>query len=263
MNNDPFKAYGIQHLSPSTCNLFIGSPAAFVLDKCLKRKGRVGAAAHRGTAVECGVVHGLETGASDEECIQVAKDEFWRLTVLSADPALDKEALAVPEMVKVGLAELRGYGKPTATQGKIEHRFESIAVPFIGYFDVEWSNHNILVDLKTTHALPSKISTNHARQVSLYAIARGCEASAKLAERSSNEIDPRVTYITPKKSATYRVENVSEHVKSLERIGLAIQRFLSLSEDPMELAKYVMPDVESFYFKDTMTRQAVFEIWGV
>jgi len=251
MTNDPFSAYGIQHLSPSTCNLFVASQAAFVLGKCMKKRSFVGAAAHRGTAVEKGVVYGLETGATDEECVRVAKDEFWRLMVLSSDPAADKEEAAVPEMVKIGLAELRGYGKPTSTQGKIEHRFDSIAVPFIGYYDVEWANHNILVDLKTTHALPSKISTNHARQVSLYAVARG------------NEIDPRVAYITPKKSATYRVDNVSEHVKALERIGLAIQRFLSISNDPMELAKHVMPDVDSFYFRDPMTRQAVFEIWGV
>ena len=169
MVNDPFAAYGIQHLSPSTCNLFIGSQAAFVLDKCLKKKGAVGAAAHRGTAVEKGVVYGLETGVLDDECIKVAKDEFWRLMVLSSDPAAEKEEAAVPEMVKQGLKELRGYGPPTSTQGKIEHRFDGIAVPFIGFYDVEWANHNILVDLKTTHALPSKISTNHARQVSLYA----------------------------------------------------------------------------------------------
>lgn len=262
MTNNPFSAYGIAHLSPSTCNLFIGSQAAFVLDKCLKRKGQVGAAAHRGTSVEKGVVYGLETGVSDEECIRVANDEFWRLTALSSDPAREKEAAAVPEMVKIGLKELRGYGKPTSTQGKIEYHFDSIAVPFIGFYDVEWSNHNILVDLKTTHALPSKISTNHARQVALYAAALAGPRSGADAS-SGNAIDPRVTYITPKKSATYRVENVSEHVASLERIGLAIQRFLSISTDPAELAKHVMPDVESFYFKDPMVRQAVFEIWGV
>ena len=210
--------------SPSTCNLFVGSQAAFVLDKCLKRKGAVGAAAHRGTSVEKGIVYGLETGVDDTECIQVAKDEFWRLTALSGDPAREKEEAAVPEMVKQGLKELRPYGKPTSTQGKIEYRFDAIAVPFIGYYDVEWKNHNILVDIKTTHALPSKISTNHARQVALYTAAMG------------HENDPRVTYITPKKSATYRVENILEHVASLERIGLAIQRFLSISQDPMELA---------------------------
>ena len=249
--NNPFTAYGIEHLSPSTCNLFTASPAMFVLNKCMKKSNKVGAAAHRGTAVETGVVHGLMTGAPDSECIQIANEQFWNLTALTDDPAREKEKAAVPEMVKIGLAELRPYGTPSSTQGKIEYRFDSIAVPFIGFYDVEWDNHHILVDLKTTHALPSKISTNHARQVALYVAARG------------NESDPRVAYITPKKSATYRVENVSEHVKALERIGLAIQRFLSISEDPMELAKHVMPDVDSFYFKDPATRQSVFEVWGM
>ena len=249
--NNPFTSYGIEHLSVSTCNLYTSSPAAFVLFKCLKKVNSVGAAAHRGTAVESGIAHGLTTGASDAECIEVAKKEFFRLSALSGDPSREKEEAAVPLMVVEGLKELRGYGKPTETQGKIEYRTDEIAVPFIGFFDFRWSNHHVLVDLKTTHALPSKISTNHARQVALYVTALG------------NEDDARVTYVTSKKSATYRVENISEHVKALERVGLAIQRFLSITDDPEELAKFVMPETDSFYFKDPMTRQAVFETWGV
>lgn len=251
MKNNPFSAHGIEHLSPSTCNLFTASPAMFVMDKCLKKKGQVGCAAYRGTSVEKGIAHGLETGASESECIKVAEEEFWRLSALSNDPSRQKEKEAVPEMVKIGLKELMPYGQPTSSQGKIEYWFESISVPFIGFYDFEWSNHNILIDLKTTHALPSKISTNHARQVALYTAARG------------NENDPRLTYVTTKKCATYRLENVSEHVKALERIGLAIQRFLSVSEDPMELASMVVPEVDSFYFKDAMVRQSVYEIWGI
>ena len=251
MKNNPFTAHGIEHLSPSTCNLFTASPAMFVLNKCLKRGGQVGSAAHRGSSVEKGIEHGLVTGAPVDECIKVAEEQFFRLSALSGDPAREKEREAVPEMVKIGLKELMPYGKPTSWQGKIEYQFETLAVPFIGYYDFEWANHNILIDLKTTHALPSKISTNHARQVALYIAARG------------NENDPRLTYVTTKKCATYRLENVSEHVKGLERIGLAIQRFLSVSEDPMELASMVMPEVDSFYFKDPMVRQAAFEIWGL
>jgi hypothetical protein len=72
-----------------------------------------------------------------------------------------------------------------------------------------------------------------------------------------------VTYITSKKRATYALENAREHVAALGKIGLTIQKFLSLSEDPMELASFVVPDVESFYFDDPMTRQTVFEIWGI
>jgi len=250
-SNNPFTSFGIEHLSPSTCNLFIGSQAAFVLFKLLKKPNLVGAAAHRGTAVEAGIAHGLTTGATDAECVDVAKREFFRLTALSSDPARDKEEAAVPEMVKIGLAELRPYGPPTSTQGEINYRFDEIAVPYFGYYDFEWSNHNILIDLKTSHALTSKVSTNHARQVALYVAALG------------NKHDGRISYVTPKKSATYKVENIPEHLEALKRTGIAIQNFLSVSDDPMELASMVVPDVDSFYFKDAATRQAVYEVWKV
>jgi hypothetical protein len=248
---NPFAAYNIEHLSPSACNTFIGSPAAFVLERLMKRKSAVGAAAHRGTSVEEGVVYGLVNGSSDDECVKVAKDTFNRLTAMSGDPRIDKEQDAVPEMVRQGLKELRPYGAPTSTQGRVEWKIEGLAVPMIGFYDCAWENHGILTDLKTTHALPSKIKVNHARQVALYAACLG------------NNIDARLTYVTPKKVATYKLENVPEHVRALERIAFTIQRFLSLSEDPAELASYVVPDTESFYFSDPLARQAVYEVWGL
>ena len=72
-----------------------------------------------------------------------------------------------------------------------------------------------------------------------------------------------MTYVTPKKSATYVVDQVDDHLLAIKRIGMTIQRFLSLSTDPEELASYVVPDTSSFYFNDDEARQAAFEIWGV
>ena len=63
LNMNPFAKYGIEHLSPSQCNLFVASPAMYVMERCLKLRSPVGAAAHRGTAVEAGVVHDLCNGA--------------------------------------------------------------------------------------------------------------------------------------------------------------------------------------------------------
>ena len=248
--NNPFTPFGIEHLSPSTCNLFESSPAAFVLKKLFKKGGNVGAAAHRGTAVESGIAHGLRYSATDEDAVQIAKDEFWKLMALNNDPRRDKESDAIADFVKTGLKELRPYGAPVATQGKITFIFDEIAVPFTGYFDFVFSG-DILIDLKTTHALPSKISTKHARQVALYVEATGSTS------------DGRITYVTPKKSATYKLENIAEHVQALKRIGLTIQRFLSLSTDPEELSSFVVPDTDSFYFNDPADRQACWEIWGV
>jgi hypothetical protein len=151
----------------------------------------------------------------------------------------------------MGLRELRGYGTPSSAQGSVSLDIEGLLVPMIGYYDFEWEQHGMLTDLKTTHALPSKISQPHARQVALYRAARGDNLSA------------RVSYITSKKQARYALENAREHVEALGKIGLTIQRFLALSDDPMELASFVVPDTDSFYFNDPISRQQAFEIWGI
>ena len=248
--NDPFAVHGIEHLSPSTANLFEASPAAFVLNKVLKRPGKVGSAAYRGTAVEAGLTHGLCYGVSPKECVEVAEKEFFRLNALSTDPRGEKEKAAIPDFVKSGLAELLPYGKPSSTQIKIEKRFDEIAVPFIGFYDFLFKD-KIVVDLKTTWALPNKISTKHARQLALYV------------SSIEGATEGRVTYVTPKKSATYVVDEIPAHLEALKRIGMTIQKFLSISSDPMELASHVVPDVSSFYFNDDEARQTAFEIWGI
>jgi len=248
---NPFEKYDIEHLSPSSCNLFTASPAAFVMQKVLGKRSSVGAAAHRGTAVEAGIAFALNSNGDVNGAIDVTKTEFNRLTSLSTDPRQDKEAAALADMVIVGYKELAGYGKPSSMQGKIEYKVEGLAVPMIGFYDFEWEHHGVLVDLKTTHALPSKISTNHARQVALYVASRG------------DNLDARITYVTSKKSATYQLENKREHVEALGRIALTIQRFLSITDDPYELASLIVPDVDSFYFGDTTSRQQAFDIWGL
>jgi hypothetical protein len=248
----PFEKYGIEHLSPSSCNTFSSSPAAFILQKCMKKTNTVGAAAHRGTSAETGIAYGLlNPDASVEECITKAREHFSELTALRFDSNTDKERDALAAFVKNGLKELRPYGIPTSLQGHVSHEVEGLDVPLIGYYDFEWADKKVLIDLKTTHRLPSKISLPHARQVSLYKATRGVDLSA------------RITYTTPAKVATYELENYREHLDALERICLTIQKFLSISEDPLELASYVVPDVDSFYFNDPATRQEVFEVWGV
>jgi len=248
---NPFEKFEIEHLSPSSCNLFVASPAAFVMQKVLGKRSSVGAAAHRGTAVESGIAFALNSNGDVHGAIDVAKKEFDRLTSLSTDPRQDKEASSLADMVIIGYKELAGYGKPSSMQGKIEYKVDGLLVPMIGFYDFEWEQHGVLVDLKTTHALPSKISTNHARQVALYVAARG------------DNLDARITYVTSKKSATYELENKREHVDALGRIALTIQRFLSITDDPYELASLIAPDVDSFYFGDQQSRQQAFDIWGL
>lgn len=249
--NNPFYPHNIRHLSPSSCALWVAQPAAWVLRYLLKRDYGVGAAAHRGTAVESGVVHGLMTGETEPGCTAVAVREFDRLTALGGDSRREKERDGIAGMVGVGLKELLPYGQPAATQRQVHLEVDGLAVPFTGYLDLEYRTQGgIIIDLKTLHALPSSIRTAHARQVAFYLAA------------TSDNYEGRVTYVTSKKAATYTVENPRKHFAAMVAIAHTIQRFVALSRDPMELAMLVAPDTDSFYWSDPMTRRAAEEVWG-
>lgn len=241
----------IERHSPSSLNLFCASPAMFVLERILGKRQPVGAPAHRGSAVEAGISAGLtDPDKVVDDCVALAEAEFDRLSALSSDPRREKYRETIRDMVIQGLGELRPYGRPSSTQGFVEWRPEGLRYPIVGYWDFEFANHGIVVDLKTTEALPSQIKIPHARQVALYA------------SRSGN-LDARLSYVTPKKRATYGLENVREHLNALHKIALSVENFLTLSDDPEFFVRITSPDLESFYWSTPQARQAAFETWGV
>jgi hypothetical protein len=239
----------IKHHSPSSLNLFCASPAMYVLEKVIGVRQTVGAPAHRGIAVEEGVTLGLlKPGTPLEECVSAAQKKYDTVSALSGDARRQDYRASIPAMVERALSELRPYGVPSRTQGFIEWKPDGLNLPIVGYFDYEWSQHGIIVDLKTTEKLPSQNKVPHARQVSLYA--------------SSDNMDGRLTYVTPKKSATYRVENIREHRNALHQIALRVEKFLSLSDDPEFFKSIIVPDLES-YFWHGPNRDIAFQHWGI
>jgi hypothetical protein len=235
--------------SPSSLNLFSSCLSLFVLEKILGKRQPVGPAAHRGTAVEDGVAHGLDNpDAPLEECTAIAERKFRELSALSPDPRKEKIESEIGAMVEIALKDLRPYGKPSSKQGFIEWRPEGLTYPIVGYYDFMFEEHGIVVDLKTTGALPSQIKPNHARQVSLY---------------TGGNLEGRLAYVTPKKSAVYGLENVAEHRNALHKMALACERFLALSDDPEFFVSITSPDLESFYFNTPEARAAAWQTWGV
>jgi hypothetical protein len=243
--------HGLKHLSASTLNLFQNAPGLFILEKLMGRRQPVGAAAHRGTSAEVGIMHGLNNPeAAIEECAEIAVKEFDRLTALSGDPKREHERKAVPGIVAQGIAELRPYGKPSHYQHEVLWEHPDLPLPMKGYIDFMWEEAGIILDLKTTLRIPSEISEGHARQVAGYGYAM------------SNNLDLRITYASDKKAVTYTLENAADHVNAMVKIAQALERFLSISDDPKELAKYIAPSFDSFYWNDPGARQAGFEVWG-
>lgn len=236
--------------SPSSLNLFAASPAMFTLEKILGVRQPVGAPAHRGTAVEAGVTMGLmDPTASLEACTEEAFKKYDAITALSGDRRREEYRETIPDMVKSALDELRPYGVPSHTQGFVEWRPAGLQFPIVGYFDFHWADHNITTDLKTTEKMPSAVKVPHARQVSLYV--------------TSNNADPRVTYITPKKRITYKIDNIDAHRNALHQMALRCEAFLALSEDPEFFKQITVPDLESFYWTGPPARQLAFEHWKI
>ena len=238
----------IQRHSPSSLNLFCANREMYVLEKIIGRRQPVGAPAYRGTAVEDGVTAGLlDPSKSLDECASVALAKYDQITALSGDRRREEYRDTISAMVASALEELRPYGIPSHCQGFIEWKPEGLQYPIVGYYDYHWEQHNITTDLKTTEKLPSSVKIPHARQVALYV--------------TTNNADARATYVTPKKRATYRIENVDSHRQALHQIALRCEAFLALSDDPQFFVNITAPDFESFYWGGP-ARQIGFETWG-
>lgn len=254
-----FERHGIEHLSPSSINSWINAPSLWVLEKLLKHRSAMGAAAHRGTATEVGVSAGLfDHGLSQADCLALALPVYDRLTALSGDPKRDAERSVINGMIGQGLA-LRSHGVPfmpndaprfgSEKQHKVEVRLEGVAVPVIGYLD--WLYADEILDLKTTLRVPSAMSETHLRQATIYKVAHP---------------DKRVRffYCSDKRSEKHTLtrEQYDVALRELTGASLRLERFLSLSDDPHELATIVPHESESYFWNDPATKAKALEIFG-
>lgn len=251
-----FTRHGIDHLSASSMNLFVAQPALWAASYLMKRRTAVGPAAHRGTAIECGVEAGLfDPDLPVAECQKVALAKFHTLTRLSADPRIEKERDVIASSVDVALAELRQYGVPdrpeNGRQHKIEIRLEGVPVPVIGYLDFKWTAHGIIGDLKSTSRIPSEIGVPHCRQGAIYSAS------------GLGNMQTRMMYVSAKKIAVYEVPDAPRHLADLTKVAQSIERFISLSDDPERLTLALSPDTSSFYWGDQSARTIAKEIWGL
>ena len=248
-----FEVHGLGHLSASSLNTWINAPSLWVLEKLLGHRGQMGVAAHRGTATEAGVSHGLfDPNATHEDCVAVALPIFDRLSAFSGDGKRDAERAAIPGMIKQGLA-LREHGLPRrpneGEQHRVEITLEGVGVPVIGFLD--WMYNTEVLDLKTTMRVPSSMSETHLRQASVYKTAH---------------MDKRVRffYVSDKKSEKHTLtrEQYDVSMAALTQAALRLQRFLGLSKDARELAAIVPHDSSSFYWNDPSTKAKALEVYG-
>jgi hypothetical protein len=254
-----FAQHGIEHLSASSLNLWAAQPALWIMERLLGRRPPPGITAARGKAVEHGVHLGLSNlRLSIEECIEGAEREFIRQTALSADPRREDERKKLAGWVRGALAELRQYGTPDGYQEKIEIRLDDVAIPLVGYIDWRFSDHGLIVDLKTTERFPSQIGDAHGRQGAVYASAHGNFGMRfAYAKPAPGKTDPRQVTVYEMSG-----DDIRRHLAALRAIALSLGRFLAVSSDARELAGLIVPDFDSFWWSEPSTRAAGREVFG-
>ena len=251
MTANAFERHGIDHLSPSSLNLWAAEPALWVMERLLGRKSPSSPSAARGKAVEHGIHLGLlEPTLPFTECVMAAQAAFDREMILNPDERRESERKNIPGYVEHGLKELRQYGIPSAYQEKISVSLKDVPVPVIGFIDWRFDQHGLVVDLKTAERLPSAISETHGRQGAIYIGAhRNFGMRFAYVKPSAGKTDGRAV-------AVYEMsgDEITRHLKAIGQIAIRLGRFLALSADPSELAGLLVPNYEAFYWNNSTTR---------
>jgi hypothetical protein len=241
---NPFERHGIKHLSPSALNLWANEPAFWALKYLHNVRDEMGPAARRGTAVEAGLdVFLLDRQSTRQACTTAAVDNFRLNTGGVTDDDYDREASLIEPMLTQALGALRDAPPLLARQIKIETWLDNIPVPIIGFLDYVFEDQSI-VDLKTTARLPSAPRPDHLRQAAIYAHARQAPVS--------------LLYVTDKKHARYHAspDQVAESLADVTRIARSLARVLAASDTAADVAEFVTPKFDSFYWTEETKTQA-------
>lgn len=245
--SNPFERHGINHLSPSSLNLYAANPSLWVGRYLLQWQDEFGPAASRGTAIEAGLDLWLFDRSKAVEAEAVALANFMDRTQGLADDDHEAERANIVPMLKQAILALADVPVPIGRQMKIEHYANGIEVPIIGYVDYLFDDFGL--DLKTTKACPSSIKADHARQVAVYAEAR--------------KRPWKVLYVTAKKSALYELGGNEQAIalRDIERHASAVRHLLKHSFDAQEAAKFFAPSLDDFRWSPK-TADAANALWS-
>lgn len=250
---EPGKGCELSHWSASGS---INPPIDHLILKQMGHRDQMNHTMAAGIASEDGVKEGLLDHTKPiEDCVKLALAKYDRMTLMkpwiNADQRAKKRT-EIPGMVGHAIEILRPFGKPEFLAGgqqKITIELTDVRAPLIGYLDFYYPEHGLIVDLKTTGRMPSKISDAHARQGAVYSAAK-------------SNFEMRFCYSTAREARLLTQENAAERMNEVATIALNRQRFFDLFESWEEAARHVTPDYSSFYMSSPAMRDAGRQVWG-
>lgn len=227
---NPFAHFGIDHLSPSSINAWKSSPGIWALRYLASVRDKGNPAMWRGTAVENGFA-ALLRGGTMNAAVKLAEDNFLLNSVGEINDEIDAERANVKAMI-FECMKWKPPGPLLATQIRVEHHFDGIPIPVMGYVDLSFEGPDI--DLKTTKACPSAPRGDHVRQVALYRAARKKRGG--------------LLYVTGKKHAYYEVEDdvAAAALAEMREDALSLCNFLGNFKDRASVLRSLPIDWEDF-----------------
>ena len=245
-SNDPFKAHGINYLSPSSINTYINDQSLWVARYLFKIKSSTGASAVRGIATEFVLADKYEKGVFDYNLLDV---KFMSLCAESGIDLGDIKTAKEKNLLKgfgSVIDENFDYENLEAYQEKVEVPIDDMPVPIMGYIDFRFKDK--IVDLKTSTRMPTRPTEAQKRQMALYSMAY-----------PNSSVD--LFFATPKEHKKFTLKNLTLYKKQLRKVALSIQKFLSISNDKYELASLMYPNLDSWLWSGM--KEEANKIWSV
>ena len=232
-----FTKHSIKHLSASSINLWTNAPDVWVAQYLFGRRGPMSAAAMRGICTEDAVVAVLQ-GKNADGALDAALEKFDQ-TFPIGDEKTTKERAMIQPCMELAVQELEQYGEPEFPEEgqekiSITAKTDDYEIPVIGYLDLCFPKHGVVIDLKTTGRCPSVMSAEHQLQRAIYQKAKG------------NQI-VKFLYVTPKKTNLLEDGDPSEILRRTKTQITRMERFLR-SGTRHDIAGVIPVNPSTFYW---------------
>ena len=232
-----FEKHSIKHLSASSINLWTNAPDVWVAQYLFGKRTPMGAAAMRGICTEDAVVAVL-TGKNRDGALDAALEKFDSYFPLG-DEKTTKERSMIEPCMDLALGELQQYGEPEFPEEgqekiSITAKTDDYEIPVIGFLDLVFPKHGLVIDLKTTGRMPSTMSAEHQLQRAIYQKARG------------NQI-VKFLYVTPKKANLLEDGDPSELLGRAKKQISRLEKFLRAGSKE-DIAEVIPVNPNTFYW---------------
>ena len=257
--------YNIPVVSPSSINDFVSYRSKWCLRKIYGYDFPSNCAMERGTCTEKGVQPVLQDLITIDEGIELALKNFDK----KCNPDMKdyhEERATIPYLIRGAVEELKNkLGDLYTYQAKIEGVLREYK--FYGYTDFVFVDNStgkkIIVDLKTTKKMPSKLASSHARQIALYSKALECDAIL-LYLIPYRKTDKKTKIVSRRTEGIwYELEDREKHLEEAYKIIRTMDTLLYNCNDKNEVADMCYPNVDDWFWDSPELIAARKKVWGV